>query len=687
MGILNMIKSDIGKKIIIFFAAFAIIYGILLTSLVTEKYSFKEGDIAKIDVKANRDVVDKAATEAKKNQAAENVGDQYDLEVDVETKAEEDINDSFAKINNTRNTNVLTSVKLATLKNNLNYNLTDEKFNTLLTMNKTDLDAFQAFIIKTTEGFFGKNIREGNSDDKKNAQSYIKDQFNNSKFNNEINEIGNDITNSYIKPNLILDEEKTKELKSEAQKKVDSVTIKKDQIVIKEGEPVTKGELQILEDLGVLNSNNNSQWYIYINIGILTFIVLFMEAYYLYRHKRELYNDNSKLILIFSLNVFSLILARSISTITPYLIPLGCVPMILTLLLDNKVSLFINILNCIFISGIVGFNAQITLIGVMSAILVSIIQKNMQMRNDLFYSATYIAIISAIMNFSIGLLLSNNVVDVLKNSGFVFIGGCLSAILTIGLLPFLESMFDIVTTVKLLELSNPNQPLLRRLLMEAPGTYHHSIFVANLAEVATEVVGGNPVLSRICAYYHDVGKIKRPYFFKENQIGKENPHDKINSNLSALVIISHVKDGLELAKEYKLPKIIQDVIVQHHGTTLVKYFYITMKNNSEKPEDIDKENFKYKGPIPMSKECGVIMLADGVEAAVRSIPDPTKGKIEEMVNKIINDRLMEGQLDNCDLTLRDLDIIKKSFLKTLNGVFHDRIEYPTDKEEQGILKK
>jgi len=230
-----------------------------------------------------------------------------------------------------------------------------------------------------------------------------------------------------------------------------------------------------------------------------------------------------------------------------------------------------------------------------------------------------------------------------------------------------------------LELSNPNQPLLKKLLLEAPGTYHHSILVGNLAEVAAEEVGANPILARVASQYHDIGKIKRPYFFKENQLGNDNPHNKITPNLSTLIITSHVKDGVELAKQYKLPKVITDVIEQHHGTTLVKYFYLTLKNSSENPDEINEEDFKYPGPIPTSKEAAIIMLADSVEAAVRSINEPNQDKIQKMVNNIVKSRLDEGQLDNSDLTLMDINKIKKSFLKVFTGIYHKRIEYPEDK--------
>ena len=379
------------------------------------------------------------------------------------------------------------------------------------------------------------------------------------------------------------------------------------------------------------------------------------------------------------INLISLLLARGLTVISPFLIPLACGPIMLTLLLDYKTSLVINSLNILLVSVVVGFSPHIIILSIVNVIIGSTALKKLQQRTDILYSIIYIAVVSSIVTLATGMLVSNDLAGIFIDTGFVILGAILSGVLAVGFLPFFESTFDIVTNIKLLEMSNPNHPLMRRLLMEAPGTYHHSVMVANLAEVATEEVGGNPVVARIGAYYHDIGKIKRPYFFGENLMGRENPHNKITPNLSTLIIISHVKDGIELAKEYKVPKILQDMIEQHHGTTLVKYFYYTMKNSAEKPEDIKEEDFRYPGPKPTSKEAGILMLADSVEAAVRSINDPTKGKIEEMVNNIIKDKLHSDQLVNCDLTLRDLEKIRKSFLKSLNGIYHHRIEYPTEK--------
>lgn len=429
-----------------------------------------------------------------------------------------------------------------------------------------------------------------------------------------------------------------------------------------------------------MNSKDSFEWYIYLSLGILIALVMTIQWVYIRKFNREIFNNLSKLGLINIFTCMFVIFARVLSK-QPFLIPLACIPMLFTLLIDGKLSLVVNGLTCILISCAVEFNVEITLLTIINVLSISIILKKMQQRNDILYSVLYVSIINVILTFSAGVLLSNNTVDVVKKAGFSLVGSILSGVFTIGFLPFFESTFDIVTTIKLLELSNPNNPLLKRLLMEAPGTYHHSVLVGNLAEMAAEQVGGSPVLARVASYYHDIGKIKRPYFFKENQLGNDNPHDKINPNLSTLIITAHVKDGIELAEEYKIPKVIRDIIEQHHGTTLVKYFYITMKNSMENPEEIKEEDFRYPGPKPESKEAAIIMLADSVEAAVRSINDPTKGKIEEMVNNIIKGKLNEGQLDNCDLTLKDIDKIRNSFVKILLGIYHQRIEYPTDKWE------
>ena len=486
---------------------------------------------------------------------------------------------------------------------------------------------------------------------------------------------------SQIEPNLFIDTEKMEENIKEAQKNVQKVIIKKNQIIVKEGEPVTERQIEILKELGLLNSGLNKNYTSsFIFVAILVGLVLFIQYSYIAREDKEIFNDNKLLILISSVNIITLLLTLGINVISPYLIPVACGSMLITILINHRISLIVNLLNLIFVSVIVGFDPIVIVLSLVSVVLGSIALKKVQQRNDIIYSAIYITVVLGIISLTIGMISSNNLKENFIHTAYTILSGIISGILAIGLLPFFESIFDVVTNIKLLELSNPNQPLMKKLLMEAPGTYHHSMMVANLAEAAAEAVGGNPVIARVGAYYHDIGKTKRPYFFGENQIGKENPHDKITPNLSTLVILSHTKDGLELAKEHNIPKVIQDIIIQHHGTTLVKYFYYKAKNASEDSDEIKEEDFRYSGPVPSTKESGILMLADSVEAAVRSISDPTKGKIEEMVNNIINDKLNSKQLINCDLTLKDIEVIRKSFLKTLDGIYHHRIEYPSEKK-------
>ena len=678
-------STDTRNKTLIFATTFIIIYFVLITSIVTQKYSLIEGEIANVDIKATREVVDEIATKAREKQAVESVPLQYNKKPEIKNNVIEDIDKLFNKIPLVANLEISDKEKINKLREGINIKLSDEDYMELLKLEKDDLANLKATLLKTiSELYDGVNISDGsagdNSDDIKKAREFIIERINDSELNKKtLKNLATVIAYSEIKPNFFYDKEKTEELRQEAKKRA-PVVIKKGQIIVKEGEPVTKAQIDILAKLGLLNSKDSFEWYIYLSLGILIALVMTIQWVYIRKFNREIFNNLSKLGLINIFTCMFVIFARVLSK-QPFLIPLACIPMLFTLLIDGKLSLVVNGLTCILISCAVEFNVEITLLAIINVLSISIILKKMQQRNDILYSVLYVSIINVILTFSAGVLLSNNTVDVVKKAGFSLIGSMLSGVFTIGFLPFFESTFDIVTTIKLLELSNPNNPLLKRLLMEAPGTYHHSVLVGNLAEMAAEQVGGSPVLARVASYYHDIGKIKRPYFFKENQLGNDNPHDKINPNLSTLIITAHVKDGIELAEEYKIPKVIRDIIEQHHGTTLVKYFYITMKNSMENPEEIKEEDFRYPGPKPESKEAAIIMLADSVEAAVRSINDPTKGKIEEMVNNIIKGKLNEGQLDNCDLTLKDIDKIRNSFVKILLGIYHQRIEYPTDKWE------
>lgn len=677
----NKIEYKKYKTIAIYFGEFLILLFLLLSVVAPKKHNLAVGEIATIDIKAPIDTVDETATKEKEEEVVSKVDKQYKVKSEVKTQAIDNVSQLFKKIKQEKVDSKEEVEKLESIKKIIGFNLTDEGYLTLLSLNEERLDNINKSISDILELVYKDNIEEENYDNIQIAKSKIDLSLEKYGYERNLEDIIKEIAYSQIRPNLFYDKEKTEEKIEEAKKSVEKEIIKKNQIIVKEGEPVTQRQLDILKELGLLN-DGNTKGSITNLLAITTMIllVLIIQKEYIRKELPEVYENKKNLILINIINIIIVLIAIGANILSPYLIPVLCGVMLMTILIDSKASLVVNLTNIIFISVIVGFEPVIILISIVSVILGSISLKKVQQRNDIIYATAYIAIIVSLLTFTINMLSSNNIKEIFIKTGYAAIGALVSGILALGLLPFFESIFDVVTNIKLLELSNPNQPLMKKLLMEAPGTYHHSVMVANLAESATEAIGGNPVIARVGAYYHDIGKIKRPYFFGENQMGKENPHDRITPNLSTMIILSHVKDGIEMAKEYNIPKILQDMIVQHHGTTLVKYFYYKMKNSVEDPEEVKEEDFRYPGPIPDTKEAGVLMLADGVEASVRSISEPTKEKIENMVTNIINDKLNSNQLINCDLTLKDIDTIKKCFLKSLDGIYHQRIEYPKEKK-------
>ena len=445
------------------------------------------------------------------------------------------------------------------------------------------------------------------------------------------------------------------------------------------GDIVTKDKLKVLEDLNLLETKSRFDYSLAGAILIILVMLSFLLVLYMnYFCKKVLYNRND-LILLSILILITLLFARWVKEYTTLMIPIFLAAILVSILLDVKLALIVNLVLTVAISimtnGEIKFLFMALISGTFSIFLVS----KANQRNKLTIAGAIIGLINVLVIVPMNLIYKTGWNIILKEGAIVLINGFLSTVFTIGLLPTLESTFNIITPMRLLELGNPNQPLLKRLLTEAPGTYHHSLMVGNLAEAGAEAIGGNALLARVGAYFHDIGKLKRPSFFTENQMA-ENPHDKMTPNLSALVITSHVTDGVELAKKHKIPLAITDIILQHHGTTLVAYFYHKAKN-AEKGEEVDESKFRYDGKKPRSKEAAVVMLADSVEAAVRSMPDKTEGKIEGLIRKIVKDKLDDGQFDHCELTLKDLDSIAKSFMKVFSGYFHNREEYPNIKKE------
>ena len=655
------------KRIVVFIITFMIIFATLATSVVTKKYDLRVGEIATTDIKASREVVNTVETEAKKIEAIEKVGKQYSLQTDIQKNSQITLEEFFlnlkeaitTKDTESSNGNTTSKLQLEILNEDNPFDLTTSEEMYLLTLNEEQINKMYDVLLNAINDAYNISINEDSTETLNKAIQIAQDVVYNNYNDEHIISISDKIINVLVKPNLFYDNEKTEEAQQEAAKNVTPVVYKKNQTIVEEGKPITEAQIQALDELGLLN-NSKFNISLYLALAIMVIIVMYIQNRYLKKYHKDIYNNSSKLIMINIITIMTIVFARVFSIASPYLIPLACTPILLTLLLNYRISLVVSITNIILMAVAVSFNIEIIILAIVSVIVGATFLKKMQQRNDIVYSCIYIAILNGVMTLSISALVTSNLKEILLDTAFILVGSLLSGILSTGLLPFFESMFDIVTNVKLLELSNPNNPLLKKLLMEAPGTYHHSV---------------------IGAYYHDIGKTKKPYFFKENQLGKENPHDDITPELSKLLIISHVKDGLELAREYKLPKVIQDFIPTHHGKTLVKYFYLTAKNNAENPDDIKEEDYMYPGPKPKTKEQCILMLADSVEAAVRSISNPTKEKIENMVDNIVKDKLSSGQLDDSQLTISDVKKIKKCFLKTLNGIYHERIEYPKDERK------
>ncbi|TFB24840.1 HDIG domain-containing protein [Filobacillus milosensis] len=368
-----------------------------------------------------------------------------------------------------------------------------------------------------------------------------------------------------------------------------------------------------------------------------------------------------------------------------YITPIAAYPILIKHFINERFAMVSSVFIAIFGSYLLSFNNvevyQVFLYLLLSQWFAIFLFQSIKDRKNLFKTSTCLFAIHVllVLVYELNSWSMFMAPDIMLSLLFSFLSVLFAVILTLGILPIFEAGFNMLTESKLLTLSNPNHPLLRKLLVEAPGTYHHSVMVANLSESACEAIGANGLLARVAAYYHDVGKALKPHMFIENQNNMKNPHDSMPPENSAQIILQHPYDGAHLLKEHDLPVEIIDIAEQHHGTTLLKYFYHKAK---ERHDSVKELEFRYDGPIPQTKEAAIINICDSVEAAVRSKEKPTNEEINKLVRSIIYDRLMDGQFNDSQLTLRELLIIEKDICDMLNGIFHARIEYPNDRVAQ-----
>jgi len=381
------------------------------------------------------------------------------------------------------------------------------------------------------------------------------------------------------------------------------------------------------------------------------------------------------------LSVFMMLMIADFVMRSPqpsYFIPMASMGMTLTLLLGFNVAFLCTILVSVFISMLIGGGVNLAFVLIVGGAVGMFVIKGARRRARILWAGIIAGVAKFLAIVCIGLINGMGVDFFIKDGIWGIASGLFSGFIVMGLLPVFEHIFKVSTNISLLELSDLNHPILKKLAIEAPGTYHHSIMVGNLAEVASEAVGADSLRARVGAYYHDIGKIPKAEYFSENERGSGSRHAKLAPSMSSLIISKHVKDGIEIAKKHKLNNSIIDFIAQHHGDSLIAYFYQKAIERAEEGTVIKEEGFRYPGPRPQTKECAIVLLADSVEASSRTLVDPVPSSIRNLVKKIINNKFIDGQLDECNLTLKDMHVIAESFERVLMGVFHTRLNYPED---------
>ena len=485
-----------------------------------------------------------------------------------------------------------------------------------------------------------------------------------------------------IKPNVSLN---TKLTQAAIDDEVNAMNPNKG-IIEKSGRIIAKGELvdtdayQILDSLKAeyqsqVWTKSNYLWLL-VGYGLLVMLVLLMLLLFLNKYRPEIYNNNTKVTFIF-FNVLLMVLLTTIVVKMDakyvYVVPLCILPLIIKAFFDPRLGLFVHVLTILLLGFIVPNSFEYLFLQIIAGIVTILTVSELYKRANLFISVAQITFIYIIGYFAFVLIQEGNIYEFewVIFGYFVLCG--LATLFAHPLIYFYEKLFGLVSDVSLLELSDTNSKLLKELSNKAPGTFHHSLNVANLAEAAAQEIGANSMLVRVGALYHDIGKMASPTFFIENQLSGINAHDELDPKESASIIINHVIDGIEIARKYNLPDRIIDFIRTHHGTSMVYYFY---KKELETQGQANKEDFKYPGPIPFSKETAILMMADSVEAASKSLKDPTSTKIDVFVEKIIDAQMEQGQFLNADVTFKDIELIKKVLKKKLNNMFHLRVEYP-----------
>lgn len=650
--------------------AFALMVLISLTAGQGGQYEFAAGDISTADVYAPRAIVDKTTTAALREAAVKSVQPVYKLDNDLKTAAVDRLNAFFASATTIRgNEEYDDEARVIQLKAHSKLELGDSCYETVATMRESSFNRLKKTVDCVSE------IMSAGVENKETGLEAVKGAVTELGLDTAGTSAAEELAGAVIGVNLEIDEEETQSRRDAASSAVAAVEYKKNQTLVRKGEIVTQAQLDMMSELGMLKGS--SPLSVRYTMGIILLLLLCYGLFgaYIIICDKELLKSTNKLIIIAIVSLITVAIefyvGRNVSDYTRIVLPMGFLGAIIAMFADVKAALLVNLF--MGIMGAIGaqhdwsYGVCLIIGGSITAFCYSRVKRRVNLIPACILSAAGYALTFACM----AMLETEDGRGIFINFVAGFIGGFLSAILTAGSLTFWEWGFDVLTPMKLNEMSNPESKLLKRLLIQAPGTYHHSLTVANIAEIAARAIDADSVLARVGAYYHDIGKINHPLYFKENQYN-ENPHDNMSYEESARVIINHVRDGEAIARQYHLPKGIRDIICQHHGSTNTGYF---LKRAIRENPDCDTSAFLYPGPKPETKEAAIVMLCDGCEAAVRSLSSKEEAEIDKMVRGIINSRIESGQLDECNITYGEINIITETIIKTLGGYFHERIQY------------
>ena len=648
---------------------------------------YQIGAVAGEDIYASRTITyqDPVATEDARREAAEQIPRSFRQDNAVPERVLGTVPSFFEEIRDIRASDAPPEVKEDRIRNAASYYLPDRIVRSLLFVNDEQLDTTERYVLENlTELYDSTAVADSNVEETPAAvvslsegRSRLSDAAQ-ADASGEVQNLVAALSRGFLQPNYVVNRAATQEARDQAVSAVQPVakSVQQGELVVARGEVVDREDVAQLDALGLSGSEN--RWMLLVGVGLVVAAEMGIAWYFLERFGRRILRTKSliRILLAASLTVLFTLLARAfmLLSVNPYLVPLAGLGILGTILLGPRLMFLMIVISSINV-GIIGGNdfflASALLISSGFAIYTAV---RVGSRTELLRAGLLITLVTSIVTFAFGMISGGGFTVALGQGAWGLANGALSLMIAMVLLPLLENAFNLLTPMKLLELSDPGRPLLMKLLRRAPGTFSHSMQVGNLAENAAERIGADPLLARVGAYYHDIGKLEHPGYFIENQISRMNPHNTLSPALSARVIRRHVKDGLEIGRAWNLPQEILDIIGEHHGTTRIEYFY--RKAVEESPDgEVPEADFRYY-KLPRSKEAGIMMLADSVEATVKSLEKPTPKRIEDIVENNIHNKLDDGQFDNCELTMREIHEVGEAIREALIGFLGPRIEYP-----------